>query len=76
MSKAIWFADVIAAVVVLSLVAFVALALTGFYGASLAAVTLPWYTLYAFVVVMSATKLYGKSVYRVVSDRMSATPDQ
>jgi fatty-acid desaturase len=59
-------ADIIAAAVLLSLIAFAGLAITGILGASLGAVGTTWFALYSLIVVMSATKLYGKSVYEAV----------
>lgn len=56
-------ADFVAAAVVMSLVLFAGLAITGLFGASLGAVGATWFGLYAFIVLMSATKLYGKKIY-------------
>lgn len=59
-------ADVIAAVVLLSLLVFVGLAIVGTITATLESVGATWFALYSLIVVMSATKLYGKSVYSAV----------
>jgi len=59
-------ADVIAAVVLLSLLVFIGLAIVGTITATLEAVGTTWFALYSLIVVMSATKLYGKSVYEAV----------
>lgn len=59
-------ADIVATVGVISLFIYVGLALVGLFGASLAAVTSMWFGLYSFVVLMSATKLYGKSTLEAV----------
>lgn len=61
-----WLADAIAAIVILSLLLYTGLAIVGAYGASLGAVGTPWFSLYAFIALMSATKLYGKKVYEAV----------
>lgn len=60
-----WLADGIAALVFLSLIAFVALGILG-VGVGLSAVGATWFALYSLIVIMSATKLYGKSVYEAV----------
>lgn len=61
-------ADITASLVILSLVAFIAAALIGVYEATFSNVGLSWYGLYAFIVIMSATKLYGRGVYNTVKD--------
>lgn len=61
-----WLADIVAAIVVLSLALFVGLSILAAWGASLGAVPATWFGLYAFVVLMSATKLYGKKIYEAV----------
>ena len=61
-----WLADSIAAAVVLSVVAVVLLVVLGAGGASFSGVSASLFGLYAFVTLMSATKLYGKSVYEAV----------
>lgn len=59
-------ADSIAAVVVVSVPLFIGLSALGIFGTTLTGVTATWFGLYSFVVLMSATKLYGKSVYDAV----------
>ena len=59
-------ADSIASLVILSLVAFLSASILGISGASLSAVGATWFGLYTFVVLMSATKLYGKKIYNVI----------
>jgi uncharacterized integral membrane protein len=59
-------ADIIAAVVLLSLILFIGLAIIGTTTATLKSVGATWFALYSLIVVMSATKLYGKSVYSAV----------
>lgn len=61
-----FFVNLIASVVVLSLVAYIGLAITSTLGTSLSAVGASWFALYAMVVIMSAIKLYGKGVYNAV----------
>lgn len=58
--------DLIAALVVLSFVAYIGLAILGVFGTSLAAVTAGWMALYSTVVLMSAVKLYGKKTLETV----------
>ena len=55
-------AESIAAIILLSFVAYIGAAIFGLLGAGLAAVTAPWFTVYTLIVVMSGTKLYGKNV--------------
>lgn len=59
-------ADGIAALFVLSLPGFIGLTIVGLFGATLMPINATWFGLYAFVTLMSATKLYGKSVYNAV----------
>lgn len=59
-------ADITSAVVLLSLLLFTGMAIVGIGGATLEAVGATWFALYSIIVVMSATKLYGKSVYEAV----------
>lgn len=61
-----WLADIVAAILVTSLALFVGLSVVSAAGASLVAIPPTWFGLYAFVVVMSATKLYGKKIYEAV----------
>lgn len=61
-----WLADSVAAVTVLSISLFIGLAVLGIAGATLSGIGATWFALYSFVVLMSATKLYGKSVYDAV----------
>jgi len=61
-----WLADSIAAIVVISVVLFVGLAVGNVFGATLTGISATWFGLYSFIVLMSATKLYGKSVYDAV----------
>jgi len=61
-----WLADSVAALVVLSIVLFVGLVIVGAFGATFAEVGATWFGLYAFIALMSATKLYGKSIYDAV----------
>jgi len=58
--------DLIAALVVVTFIGYVGLAITGLFGTSLAAMTAVWMTLYATVVLMSAVKLYGKGPLEAV----------
>jgi len=61
-----WLADIIAATVILSVVAIITIVVMGFNDGGLQPVTASFFGLYAFVVLMSCTKLYGKSVYEAV----------
>lgn len=58
--------DLIAALVVLSFVGYVGLAVLGVFGTSLAAISAGWMALYSTVVLMSAVKLYGKETLTAV----------
>jgi fatty-acid desaturase len=59
-------AESIAATVILSVVLFVGLVIVGAFGATFAGVGATWFGLYAFIVLMSATKLYGTGIYEAV----------
>lgn len=59
-------ADIIASVILISLVLFIGLSVTSMFGSSLTEIGPTWFGLYALITVMSATKLYGKSVYEAV----------
>lgn len=59
-------ADSVASIVVLSVAGFILLSMLGVFGATFNNVGATWFGLYAFVVLMSSTKLYGKSVYDAV----------
>lgn len=61
-----WLADIMAAIVVGSIVVFAGMAITGVFGANLSAVGATWLGLYGFIVIMSATKLYGRKIYNAV----------
>ena len=56
-------ADFVAALVIVSLVVFLAISILGIGGANLSSVGAIWFGLYAFIMLMSATKLYGKKIY-------------
>lgn len=58
--------DVIAALVIVTFVGYIGLAITGVVGTSLAAVSAGWMALYSTVVLMSAVKLYGKKTLEAV----------
>lgn len=60
--------DTIASIVILSLVAYIGLATLGVYEATLENIGISWFGLYSFIVIMSATKLYGRGVYNTVKD--------
>lgn len=60
-----WLADTTAAIITLSLAAFIGLSLLGI-ATPLTAIPVTWFGLYGFIVLMSATKLYGKAVYESV----------
>ena len=66
LSSAPSFGKFVSGIVVLSLVVYIGLPIFGIYSASLEGVGATWFGLYSLVVVMSATKLYGKSVYKAV----------
>lgn len=61
-------ADCIAGIVVLSIVAYTGAIIVGVYGASAASITGAWFGLYAFILTMSATKLYGKNILKTVKE--------
>lgn len=61
-----WLADSIAALTVISVSVFIGLIILGIGGATFTNIGATWFGLYSFVVLMSATKLYGKSVYDAV----------
>lgn len=60
------YADVIASIVVLSLIAYITIVLLGVNRGTLDDVGLTWFGIYSFLLLMSATKLYGRAVYNAV----------
>jgi small neutral amino acid transporter SnatA (MarC family) len=61
-------AEVVAATTILSMVLYVGLVVVGFLGASFAAVGGFALGIYSFLLLMSATKLYGKGVLKAAKD--------
>lgn len=60
------YADIVSSIVVLSVVGFILLSLLDVRGATLEDISATWYAIYSFVLLMSATKLYGEGVYNAV----------
>jgi len=61
-------AEVVAAVTILSMVLYTGLVVVGFAGATFAAVSGFALAIYSFILLMSATKLYGRGVLKAAKD--------
>lgn len=61
-------AEVVAAVTILSMVLYTGLVVVGFAGATFAAVGGFALGIYSFILLMSATKLYGRGVLKAAKD--------
>lgn len=61
-------ADGVAAIVVVSLPLFIFMLLVSFAGAAASAVGVVWMTTYTLILVMSATRLFGKGILRSARD--------
>lgn len=59
-------ANVVASFVIVSFCLYVGLAVTNTLGAQLDRVGVVWVGVYTFILIMSATKLYGTGVYNAV----------
>lgn len=66
MQKMEIYANVVAGFVILSFSMYIGLAVLGVYGAQLDRVGPVWIGVYTFILIMSATKLYGTGVYNAV----------
>lgn len=59
-------ADIVAAILLVSFASYIGLSILAIAGASLQRVGPVWIGLYGFLLLMSATKLYGAGVYNAV----------
>jgi hypothetical protein len=59
-------ANVVASFVIISFSIYIGLAITNTFGAGLADIHVVWTGVYTFILIMSATKLYGTAIYNAV----------